>query len=1128
MPDVLTGSWNQITGNATFSAAGPADAPDTLPTGGVTLGGSPAIDYYIQFHTASGLVTLPTGVAGKDANLFGINGYSVTFTQTVNIGSAGSGVGKAKLGTLSLSLDGSGLDDTLLQQILSATGGPAPYTEVDVVGYLHTSGSKSRPPLVSEYSFGVATASGLTTDGQGNSVLQIDYEAAELQQKTVLPSGSLVADPSGMWDQAANINQFTTIGPLTWNNPASAPATLPTTGVSDLGLGDLDYYVRFIDMQGHTLTIGGAQLFPILDFNAGWVAPPGGEVQAQRTTLSLDSAALDPTLLQLLASGAAFGEIDVLGYNAAGNLALDQSYGVAFGVSLTTGATGPARYEIEYGSVELQESGPKADGTRFDYPAASVNFISDSSGFTSSANGSSDTPAAAPQTLPIDQVAAAGPHDISYYVRFITNTGAVLTLDGDQFFALEGYTIGAIEPVSFGVGGSGGGAGKAELGPGTLSFAHAALDPTLFSIMAGARSFAEIDILGYEPPNTGKAAVLVSEQSLGLVYGTSLTVDPNGVSQFEVEFGSIESQYSQQNADGSLSVEPSGSWNQITNSPSFSTNGTTASAPAKAPSSLPGTGVARQDSPDEVRYYVQFITSQGTLAFDGATYVALTDYTAGAAVPVAVGGSQSGEAGRLTFDPLSLTLDSYVQSQLFGSMARSLQFTEVDVVGFDVHTGSLVSQDSYGQAFGTSLQIGNTGTVDLQIVYNSMESQHSSVVGKNIVTDPSFAWTMSTGTAAFRSGSGATSPVTAPTTEPSPSTSTVQPGGESDYYVRFIKADGSVLTVDGSQYFAVNNFNTGLTEPVNLVVGGASGRAELDSLSLTLSDPELDPVLFSMLASGAAFKEVDVLGYAVTDGKLLSDTSFGLVRGDSLTIDNSGIATYEATYAAAELRQNSVNSNTGSLVADPSGAFNQIMNTAEFTTNGVDSANPASAPLTLPNKGVWSGNPDGLEYYARFIVNSSETLTINDVNLFALDGFNFNTTQPVTVSSGTGEAAGRTTFSPLDFTLADPSLSSTLLTMLGKGAMFQEVDILGYDRDSSRLVSDASFGKVATSSLTLDQSGLAQAEMQYGALELQQSSGTACYAAGTRIRTVRGDVAIEALREGDRIVTHTGSVRPVR
>ena len=40
--------------------------------------------------------------------------------------------------------------------------------------------------------------------------------------------------------------------------------------------------------------------------------------------------------------------------------------------------------------------------------------------------------------------------------------------------------------------------------------------------------------------------------------------------------------------------------------------------------------------------------------------------------------------------------------------------------------------------------------------------------------------------------------------------------------------------------------------------------------------------------------------------------------------------------------------------------------------------------------------------------------------------------------------------------------------------------------------------------------------------------GMACYRDGTRIRTDRGDVAIEALRIGDLVVTHAGALRPIR
>jgi hypothetical protein len=49
-----------------------------------------------------------------------------------------------------------------------------------------------------------------------------------------------------------------------------------------------------------------------------------------------------------------------------------------------------------------------------------------------------------------------------------------------------------------------------------------------------------------------------------------------------------------------------------------------------------------------------------------------------------------------------------------------------------------------------------------------------------------------------------------------------------------------------------------------------------------------------------------------------------------------------------------------------------------------------------------------------------------------------------------------------------------------------------------------------------------------GVFEVTDSGYVPCYCAGTLIRTVAGEVAVETLRIGDQVVTHTGAIRPIR
>ncbi|MDR3536272.1 MAG: hypothetical protein P4L71_07205, partial [Acetobacteraceae bacterium] len=73
---------------------------------------------------------------------------------------------------------------------------------------------------------------------------------------------------------------------------------------------------------------------------------------------------------------------------------------------------------------------------------------------------------AGPATLPTT-VASAAPVALDYVVRFITEQGTTLTLDGAQYFALDGFSFGATQTLS--VGSSDLGAGKVSFGALNLS-----------------------------------------------------------------------------------------------------------------------------------------------------------------------------------------------------------------------------------------------------------------------------------------------------------------------------------------------------------------------------------------------------------------------------------------------------------------------------------------------------------------------------------------------------------------------------------------------------------------------------------------------------------------------------------
>src|SRR5690349_2551054 len=126
------------------------------------------------------------------------------------------------------------------------------------------------------------------------------------------------------------------------------------------------------------------------------------------------------------------------------------------------------------------------------------------------------------------------------------------------------------------------------------------------------------------------------------------------------------------------------------------------------------------------------------------------------------------------------------------------------------------------------------------------------------------AWSVLHDIARFDTGSGPSTPLDAPSALPA---SGVSPGVDASglhYYVRFTLHDGSTVTVDGNQLFALSGFALGDNQTLNIghqSSGSGAGEATFSPLHLDFSQQGLDPQLFSMLASGIPFKEVDVLGY---------------------------------------------------------------------------------------------------------------------------------------------------------------------------------------------------------------------------------------------------------------------------
>ena len=195
------------------------------------------------------------------------------------------------------------------------------------------------------------------------------------------------------------------------------------------------------------------------------------------------------------------------------------------------------------------------------------------------------SPAVAPASPQGQAVSSSLPLD--YYVRFTLADGDVVTVNGGQLFALEGFSFSEQDSLSIGSQSGGGGAGKATFNPLQLTFSQLGLQPVLLQALTTGSHFKEVDVLGYSQANQ-----LVTDDSFGLVLASNLGVDSSGAAQVSLEYGSQEIQQSTQLANGSLSPPVTASWNQVSNTPDFSTDGSTEASPAAAPASPQGQAVS--------------------------------------------------------------------------------------------------------------------------------------------------------------------------------------------------------------------------------------------------------------------------------------------------------------------------------------------------------------------------------------------------------------------------------------------------------------------------------------------------------------------------------------------------------
>src|SRR5436305_1758494 len=128
------------------------------------------------------------------------------------------------------------------------------------------------------------------------------------------------------------------------------------------------------------------------------------------------------------------------------------------------------------------------------------------------------------------------------------------------------------------------------------------------------------------------------------------------------------------------------------------------------------------------------------------------------------------------------------------------------------------------------------------------------------MSDSIAAWNRVKNISGFSDGQHSIQPIAAPLTLPTSGVAPDAAGASLHYYVRFSMYDGTTFTVDGNKLFGLHDFSFSDDQTLNIgsqSSGAGAGKVTFNPLHLSFSQLGLDPKLFQMLASGAAFKEVD-------------------------------------------------------------------------------------------------------------------------------------------------------------------------------------------------------------------------------------------------------------------------------
>ncbi len=1130
------------------------------------------IKYYLTFTDYDNKT-----FASDGSPLYQVNDVNFSSLQTLNIGSQSSGAdaGKITFNPLTFTLATDKLTEQLDQVMASGTA----FAQVNLIGY--DTDANGDPVQVLRDVFKLAAVkSDNINDANGLHSFSMEYGGLVESVTPLTTAGTPGKTVTKGWNRVKNIADNS----LTSNADVSGNTTLPPLDLSKaIALPDAsktdDLYVHFTGYNGAAIAddewirVDSADLSFLQTLNIGSQSTGAGAGKITFNPLNLTFApgSLEPTLLQMEASGTPVKQMDVAAYGPTGALAVDYRFGLAAiktnDDSVVNGVP-TEKYSFEYGDEQIATFAPNSTTPT---GVQGWNWVKNISDTTFVPNLVPATEADVEKKLaPLGTTAT---DHTKYYLTFTDYQNKTFNSDGSPLYQVTNVDLSSLQTLNIGSQSSGAGAGKITFNPLTFTLATDKLTEQLDQVMASGTAFAQVNLIGYDTDaNNNQVQVLRDVFKLAAVKSDSIDA-VTGLHDLSMEYGGLVESVTPLTAKQTSGVTVTKGWNRVKN---IADNSLTSNVDVGDDTTLPPLDLSKAIAPPDPSktndLYVHFTGYTGaTIADDEWIKVDSADLSLLQTLNI---GSQStgAGAGKITFNPLNLTFaPGSLEPTLLQMEASGTPFKQMDVAAYGP-TGALTVDYRFGLAAIKSNDnsvVNGVPTETYSLEYGDEQiatfapgaATPTDVQGWNRVkniSDTTFV------------------PNLVPSTEADVKTKLAPVGttatDQTKYYLEFTDYQNKPFNSDGSPLYQINNLSLSSLQTLNIGSqdsGAGAGKITFNPLTFTLASNKLTEQLDQDLASGTPFAQVNLFAY--DPGKNNAPVQvqrdvFKLAAVKSDTIDAvTGLHNLSMEYGGL-VESTTALTPTGVAGTAVTKGWNRVQNVADNSlTSNIDGGTSDLPALALNNAIALPNAADTKDVYVHF--TGYDGAVIADDKWIKLDSADFSFLQTLNIGSqSAGSGAGKVTFNPLSLNFAPGSLEPTLLQMEASGTAIKQLDIAAYAPIGGALVENFRFGLAAiktnddaithgvlSNNYTLEfgdeqiatfapGSSTPTATQGWDRVKNVSVSGymldavpkteaellnAACYCAGVRLLTDHGEVAVEALEVGDLVVTASGALRPI-